>query len=223
MELSEKIKNIRMANGLSQTEFAARVFVTRQAVSKWEKGRSLPSTESLECIAKEFSVPLEELLTPKGRPFSEEWLVLARHTLKPLLILGLSTGSAFITAAIFILVPSLAFPNMSQMLWIRAGIGFAVAMGVVALIFGPLFLYAYYPYKRSAIFYNHDGISLSRKKDVFIRYENIRSVSVIPFVRFVNSLKIETTGGKIYKVYSLEDANQAKTILESAILDRGLH
>ena len=223
MELDEKIKNIRMANGLSQTEFAARVFVTRQAVSKWEKGRSLPSTESLECIAREFSVPLEELLTPKGRPFSEERLVLARHTLKPLLIIGLSTGSAIIMATIFFLVMSLAFPSMRQTVWRTTGIYFAIVTGVVVLFLGPLFLYAYYPYKRSAIFYNHDGISLSRKKDIFIRYENIRSVSVIPFARFVNSLKIETTGGKVYKVYSLEDANQAKTILESAILDRDPH
>ena len=223
MELGEKIKNIRMANGLSQTEFAARVFVTRQAVSKWEKGRSLPSTESLECIAKEFSVPLEELLMPKGRPFSPERLVLARHTLKPLLIIGLSTGSAIITATILFLAMSLAFPSMRQTVWRTAGIYYAIVTGVVVLFLGPLFLYAYYPYKRSAIFYNHDGISLSRKKDVFIRYENIRSVSVIPFARFVNSLKIETTGGKIYKVYSLEDANHAKTILESAILDRDPH
>ena len=109
MELGEKIKNIRMANGLSQTEFAARVFVTRQAVSKWEKGRSLPSTESLERIAKEFSVPLEELLMPKGRPFSEERLVLARHTLKPLLNIGLSAGSAIIMATIIFLSCPLPF------------------------------------------------------------------------------------------------------------------
>ena len=41
MELSERIQQLRKAQGISQEELAARLGVSRQAVSKWESGGSL--------------------------------------------------------------------------------------------------------------------------------------------------------------------------------------
>ena len=57
--LGEKIKQLRISQGLSQTEFAKRLFVTPGAVSQWEKNRTAPDTERLMAIAKEFSIPLD--------------------------------------------------------------------------------------------------------------------------------------------------------------------
>ena len=71
MELHEKIKALRKARGMTQEELAARLYVSRTAVSKWESGRGYPSTESLKCLAKVFSASIDELLS------SDELLALA--------------------------------------------------------------------------------------------------------------------------------------------------
>lgn len=57
--LAEKIKMLRMSQGLNQTQFAKRLFVTPGAVSQWETGKTAPDTSRLIAIAKEFSVPLD--------------------------------------------------------------------------------------------------------------------------------------------------------------------
>ena len=57
--LGEKIKNLRQAKGMNQTEFAKAMFVTSGAVSQWEKGLTRPDTDRLMQIAKLFSVPLD--------------------------------------------------------------------------------------------------------------------------------------------------------------------
>ena len=63
MELSEKIQKIRKENNLTQEQFAERIFVSRTAVSKWETGRGIPSIDSLQMIAKEFNLRLDDLLS----------------------------------------------------------------------------------------------------------------------------------------------------------------
>lgn len=74
--LSEKIKKLRISQGLSQAAFAARLFVTPGAVSQWETGRSIPDTERLMAIAKEFSIPLDYFSdTPDGKEYSETELI----------------------------------------------------------------------------------------------------------------------------------------------------
>ena len=65
MELSEKIQALRKEHGLTQEQLAEKLFVSRTAVSKWETGRGTPSIESLQTIAKLFSVSLDELLSPE--------------------------------------------------------------------------------------------------------------------------------------------------------------
>ena len=62
MELYEKLYELRRASGMSQEELAEKLGVSRQAVSKWESGRSDPSTTNLIALAKLFGVEPEELL-----------------------------------------------------------------------------------------------------------------------------------------------------------------
>lgn len=62
MSFAEKILNLRTKSGLSQEALADRLMVSRQAVSKWESGVTLPETEKLVVISNMFGVSLDYLL-----------------------------------------------------------------------------------------------------------------------------------------------------------------
>ena len=60
--IAKRIKEIRIDNGLSQSEFGEKLFVSQDTVSLWERGKSLPSTEHIICIAKLFEVSSDYIL-----------------------------------------------------------------------------------------------------------------------------------------------------------------
>ena len=62
MSTKEVIYELRTKNGLSQDELAEKVFVTRQAVSRWETGETVPNTETLKLLSKLFDVSINTLL-----------------------------------------------------------------------------------------------------------------------------------------------------------------
>lgn len=62
METKDVILELRTKNGLSQDELAEKVFVTRQAVSRWENGDTVPNTETLKLLSKVFNVSINTLL-----------------------------------------------------------------------------------------------------------------------------------------------------------------
>lgn len=62
METKEIIFELRTKNGLSQDDLAEKVFVTRQAVSRWENGDTVPNTETLKLLSKQFDVSINTLL-----------------------------------------------------------------------------------------------------------------------------------------------------------------
>ena len=62
METKDIIYELRTKNNLSQDELADKVFVTRQAVSRWENGETLPNTETLKLLSKLFNVSINTLL-----------------------------------------------------------------------------------------------------------------------------------------------------------------
>ena len=62
MTLQEKIIKLRKKNGWSQEELADKIYVTRQAVSKWESGQSLPDVEKIVHMSKLFGVTTDYLL-----------------------------------------------------------------------------------------------------------------------------------------------------------------
>ena len=53
---------LRTQKGLSQDDLAEKVFVTRQAVSRWENGETVPNTETLKLLSKVFNVSINTLL-----------------------------------------------------------------------------------------------------------------------------------------------------------------
>lgn len=62
METKDIIFELRTRNGLSQDELAEKVYVTRQAVSRWENGETTPNTETLKLLSKLFDVSINTLL-----------------------------------------------------------------------------------------------------------------------------------------------------------------
>ncbi len=71
MKLSEKILRHRKQLGLSQEELAVRLGVTRQAVSKWELGTSVPELDTLLALARTFGVTTDYLLSD-GDPVPQQ-------------------------------------------------------------------------------------------------------------------------------------------------------
>lgn len=62
METKNIILKLRMQKGLSQVELAEKIMVTRQAVSRWENSETVPNTETLKLLSKEFDVSINTLL-----------------------------------------------------------------------------------------------------------------------------------------------------------------
>lgn len=62
MDTKDVILNLRTKHGLSQDGLAEKVFVTRQAVSRWENGETIPNTETLKLLSKLFDVSINTLL-----------------------------------------------------------------------------------------------------------------------------------------------------------------
>ena len=62
METKDVILSLRTNKGLSQDELAEKVFVTRQAVSRWEHGDTIPGTETLKLLSEFFGVSINTLL-----------------------------------------------------------------------------------------------------------------------------------------------------------------
>lgn len=62
METKDVILTLRTKNGLSQDELAEKIYVTRQAVSRWETGETVPNVETLKLLSKLFDVSINTLL-----------------------------------------------------------------------------------------------------------------------------------------------------------------
>ena len=62
MNTKDVLHELRTRSGLSQDDLAEKVFVIRQAVSRWENGETVPNTETLKLLSKIFNVSINTLL-----------------------------------------------------------------------------------------------------------------------------------------------------------------
>lgn len=62
MAFSEKLVEVRRAHGLTQADLAAKLYVTRQAVSRWERGEVVPGIDMMKLISAVTGEPLAHLL-----------------------------------------------------------------------------------------------------------------------------------------------------------------
>lgn len=104
MKLEEKLAYLRKEQGLTQLELAEAVHVTRQAVSRWEVGTSVPTTENLACLSRIYGVSVDDLLNGREEPPKKEpppadagkarWLAAALAALSlAVLILAICVGA----------------------------------------------------------------------------------------------------------------------------------
>ena len=61
METKNIILKLRTERGMSQDELADKIMVTRQAVSRWENGDTVPNTDTLKLLSKEFDVSINTI------------------------------------------------------------------------------------------------------------------------------------------------------------------
>ena len=62
MAIKDVLPQMRKERGLTQEELARRLYVTRQAVSRWETGETTPSIDMAKLIALALDVPVMRLL-----------------------------------------------------------------------------------------------------------------------------------------------------------------
>ncbi len=68
MELQEKLRCLRKENNISQIELAEELDVSRQTVSRWEAGTSIPTTENLMRLSELYQVPLDNWMNKDWVP-----------------------------------------------------------------------------------------------------------------------------------------------------------
>ena len=62
MQLPKRLKQYRLDAGLSQEDLARRIFVTRQTISNWERGKTYPDIQSLLLLSEQLDVTIDELV-----------------------------------------------------------------------------------------------------------------------------------------------------------------
>ena len=68
MGFGEKLSSLRKQRGMTQVELAEKLGISRQAVSRWERGTAEPSTENLICIGRLFDVSVDDLMDKNSDP-----------------------------------------------------------------------------------------------------------------------------------------------------------
>ena len=70
--IAKAILKVRQDSKISQEQFAEILGVTRQAVSRWEMGISVPNINTLILISKEFNISLDTMLQETGNIIDQE-------------------------------------------------------------------------------------------------------------------------------------------------------
>ncbi|MCI8303092.1 MAG: helix-turn-helix transcriptional regulator [Lawsonibacter sp.] len=69
METKQRLNKYREASGISQERAAEKLNVSRQTISRWENGVSVPSTENLAKLSELYHVPVDALIKDLEEPF----------------------------------------------------------------------------------------------------------------------------------------------------------
>lgn len=65
--IGKKIQELRMENNITQEELANKLYISQQAISKWENGTCLPDIENIYKICKIFNISIEDLLVENNQ------------------------------------------------------------------------------------------------------------------------------------------------------------
>lgn len=133
MELGEKLKTLRAERGLTQEQLAAKLYVSRTAVSKWETGGGSPNLDSLQAVARLFDVSVDDLLS------ADDLIVLARDERRSTARSSgmLSFGLLDVLAVVFAFIPLYgvddgSFVRMANLADYGASVDFGASFAVMA-------------------------------------------------------------------------------------------
>ncbi len=125
MEFSDRLRELRMQRGISQSKLAEEIHISRSAVAKWENGIGLPNEESLRLLAEYFEVPYAELSSNQEREtvLVEKNVVIKRQK-KVIAALSAVLCAALIGAAAFWYPPfrEYVFPFVLGILFTLMGV-----------------------------------------------------------------------------------------------------
>lgn len=195
MNLSEKIIKIRQENNLTQDEMADKIFVTRQAISKWERGISYPSLDVLRLISKEFQISMNNLLSVNENAKNKEY--------KPI---GFKNFG-------FIIIYAVMLVGTDTALWVF--IFYNALLEVITLNIIYMLIKSIIPNSLVLVEYNDYGIRIKTiKGNTEIPFQKITSLEIRTHGNWTTGSLIIRTFDKNYVVYPLKDLNQVKTVID---------
>ena len=216
MNLSEKIIKIREENNLTQDEMAEKIFVTRQAISKWERGISYPSLDVLRLISKEFKISMNNLLDVSENEKNKEYKPIGFKHYGFIILYAVMFA---IVGAVMVAFNIFSIESNAE-IWELAV--YNVLLSFVCLMVVYLLIQSIFPSHKVLVEYNDYGI----------RIRTLKGTKEIPFQK-ITSLEIKThgnwTAGRLtvrtfdenYTVYPLKDLNQVKTVIDEVkVLNR---
>ena len=130
--VARNITNFRKANGLTQLELAEKLNYSDKAVSKWERGESLPDVYMLQIIAEMFGITLNDLVSEHAeliKPVAEK--------LNKGVVLALSVGLTWLVAVILFVLLIIADINKAWLSFIYA---LPVSM-IICIVFSKMWNY----------------------------------------------------------------------------------
>ena len=115
INLAEKLMSLRKEKGMSQMELAEKLNVSRQAISRWEVGAAVPSTDNLKMLSELYGVSVDYLLNdavenPSKNTENQE-LLSERQRKNPMILL---VFAAIIVAAVAVASFTMAFREEKQ-------------------------------------------------------------------------------------------------------------
>lgn len=130
--IAENISALRRSSGLTQAELAERLNYSDKAVSKWERGDSIPDVLVLAELAEMFSVTVDYFLHPHAPDEKKPKAEQGKNRLHAAISLTACAAPVFIATLLFVIL-RLALPEADG-LW-RVFVTAAPAVSVLAIIF----------------------------------------------------------------------------------------
>lgn len=139
--IAENIQTLRQAHSLTQAELAEQLSYTDKAVSKWERGESVPDVFTLKAISELFGVTVDYLFYPHSvdevRPQKH---IKSNH----IIITLMSVAFVWFIATFVFVVGKTWLPNVSR-LWLAYVVAVPVSI-IIILIFNSIWGRSRYNY-----------------------------------------------------------------------------
>ena len=158
MKFGEKLQKLRKEKGMSQEELAARLHVSRQAVSKWENDQGYPETEKMLMIGNIFSVTMDYLLKDEGgeQPqgfYASRECVQGYLQQEKRITLRIAVGTLL---CILSGLPVLIYPQQEDVMSIFSMI--LIALGIAVLVSLSFDKNEYKILKQEPLYFDHDHL-----------------------------------------------------------------